>query len=262
MKKSLLVTSGCSWTFGVGVGFRDGMTKGQYHQIAWDNDICNQLSFRGILSDKYGLDNINLAKGGDSNQRQFRLIKNFFASKETKSLLPEYEQVFVLHGITSTARNELYVVEKNEMISFKFDIQAEESWCKSWVKNFYDHKNELARLAEEMTFLNDYYRAIGVKNLWFDTFNHHDYPSNIDNLIEPDKNYRDMLSVMANRLGISNIDNKYHFSSWKVDTNRVDALIELGYLNPISTHPTQLGHELIAQVIDEFFGKLHVKTTI
>jgi hypothetical protein len=262
MKKSLLVTSGCSWTLGVGVGFQNGMTDEQYSQICWDSDICDQLSFRGILSNKYNLDNINLAGGGNSNQRQFRLIKKFFTSKETKDLLTKYDQVFVLHGITSTARNELYVVEKNRMISFKFDVDAKQSWCKDWVKNFYDHDNELVRLTEEMTFLNDYYCAIGVKNLWFDTFNHHNYPSNIDNMIEPDKNNRDMLSVMATRLGILDIDNKYHLSSWEDDTNRVHNLAKLGYLNPISYHPTQQGHELIAQIIDEFFGKLHVKTTI
>ena len=62
MKKSLLVTSGCSWTFGVGAGFQHGMTKEQYHQIAWDTNISDQLSFRGILSNKYGLDNINWAQ--------------------------------------------------------------------------------------------------------------------------------------------------------------------------------------------------------
>jgi hypothetical protein len=262
MKKSLLVTSGCSWTYGVGAGYQDGMSLADYEKIAWDNNLCNQLSFRGILSAKYDLDNINLAEGGDSNQRQFRLIKNFFSSTQTKKLFDNYDRIFVLHGITSTARNELYIVERKYLTNFKFDGHDNTTWCKAWVKNFYDHNNELERLAEEMTFLNDYYQAVGVENLWYDTFNHHNYPAPIDKMIEPDKDRRDLLSSMLIKLGITDMDNNYHLSSWKVDTDRVDTLIKMGYLNPFSKHPTQLGHELIAQIVDEFFGKLYVKTTI
>lgn len=262
MKKSLLVTSGCSWTYGVGVGYNVDMALAEYEKIAWDDNLCNQLSFRGILSNKYGLDNINLAEGGDSNQRQFRLIKNFFCSEQAKNLFDQYDRIFVLHGITSTARNELYIVERKYLTNFKFDNQDNTDWCKAWVKNFYDHDNEVERLSEEMIFLNDYYRAIGVENLWYDTFNHHNYPVLIDNMIELNKDRRDLLSSMLMKLGITDMDDNYHLSSWKVDTNRVDTLIKMGYLNPFSKHPTQSGHELIAQIIDEFFGKLYVKTTI
>lgn len=262
MKKSLLVTSGCSWTYGTGAAYSPGMSLTEYKKIAWDNSLCDRLSFRGILANKYNLDNINLATGGSSNQRQFRLIKNFFSSTETKRNLEKYDRIFVLHGITSTARNELYPVEKESLTNFKFDGDSSNSWCKAWVKNFYNHDNEVERLTEQMIFLNDYYRAVGVENLWYDTFNHHHYPVPIDRLIAPNADCRDLLSTMSARLGETIVNDNYHLSSWKVDSDRVSKLISLGYLNPISTHPTQLGHSLIAKIIDEFFEKQYEPSPI
>ena len=103
--------------------------------------------------------------------------------------------------------------------------------------------------------MNQYYRSVGIKNLWIDTFNHHDYPVAIDNLIEmhpgTDPGSRDMLSTMAILNGLDTFDNNYHYSSWKSDTNRVQFLIDRGFLNPISTHPTKQGHALIADIIDK-----------
>ena len=52
MKKSLLITSGCSWTFGVGVGYQDGMTKEEQEQRG--RDIDQALRQGGIYAGKVG----------------------------------------------------------------------------------------------------------------------------------------------------------------------------------------------------------------
>jgi hypothetical protein len=180
MSKTVLVTFGCSWTAGVGVGYDDGMNKTEYRNIAWDDNINNEFSFRGLLSKKYNIENINFSKGSSSNQRQFRLLKNFLCSDQFKNLIDNHK-VIVLHGITSTARNELYINDKESLINFKYDQSEYSEWANVFVKHFYNHDNEVNRLAEDMIFFNQYYSAMNVKNLWFDTFNHHNYLNNIDN---------------------------------------------------------------------------------
>jgi hypothetical protein len=70
--QTVLVTCGCSWTYGVGAGYQNDMSESKYMSIAWDENLCNTLSFRGILSNKYGFHNINFAEGASSNQRLLR----------------------------------------------------------------------------------------------------------------------------------------------------------------------------------------------
>jgi hypothetical protein len=254
--QTVLVTCGCSWTYGVGAGYQNDMSESKYMSIAWDENLCNTLSFRGILSNKYGFHNINFAEGASSNQRQFRLLKNFLASDQFKQLINNGSKIIVLHGITSTARNEMYLNDQGSLVNFKYDNVEFKKYAIPIIEYFYNHNNEVARLAEEMNFINQYYKATSVKNLWFDTFNHHQYPLVIDNIIQQDESNRDLLSSMASLNGLSEFDNNYHKSSWDIDSNRVQCLIDSGHLNPISKHPTKQGHELIANIISQYLEKV------
>jgi hypothetical protein len=96
--KTLLITFGCSWTYGVGVNYSPGMNLSTFKKTAWDKSLCDKLSFRGILSSNLGLDNINFSHGGASNQRQFRLAKKFFVSAEFAQLKKKYKNIIVLWG--------------------------------------------------------------------------------------------------------------------------------------------------------------------
>ena len=254
--KSVLVTFGCSWTYGVGVVYNSNMSKDEYMKIGWDIDTCSKKSFRGLLSLRYNLQNINFAHGGASNQRQFRLLKNFLASPECQQLIHSGTTVIVLHGITSTARNEMYFNEKKCLVNFKYDDSNLSKWNSVIVEHFYNHDNEVNRLAEEMQFINQYYKTIGIKNLWFDTFNHHQYPVDIDNLIENNSTNRDFLTYLALSTGLQEFDDTYHLSSWKTDSNRVKFLVNNGYLNPFTKHPTEQGHKLIADHISTHIEKV------
>jgi hypothetical protein len=295
----MLVTLGCSWTFGVGVGYTQNLGHAEYKSIAWDSDLCNTLSFRGILSTKYNLVNKNLSSGGSSNQRQFRLAKIFFSSDEFKQIQKEFDQITVLWGITSTARNELFSIEDGQLRNFFYSENSQ--LAKSLVKFSYDHQNEVNLLETEMIHWDNYFENLNIKNLWFDTFNHHDYwesykpiyeanagpnwptwknfccqdftnvgseiineifdsnrwdfslvGNSLPNLVLKNKNPRDLLSQLAINNGCTDIDNRYHTSDWDVDSNRVSYLVDRGILNPHSHHPTRIGHEQIANILDEY----------
>jgi len=158
---------------GVAVGYTPGMSNTKLTEIAWQVDICDNFSFRGLLSKKYGLTNKNFSVGGSSNQKQFRLAKEFFSSNEFKKLQDKFDQIIVLWGITSTARNEMYWNSEQALRNWHFSNGVNES--RAMVKYFYDHTNEVERILFEMRFWNEYFELKKIKNLWFDTFNHHNY---------------------------------------------------------------------------------------
>lgn len=254
-KKIALITFGCSWVAGVGVCYEPGMPRSEFLQYGWDDEINSKFSFRGLLSKKYNFDNINHSLAGSSNQLQFYRLKNFFSANKVKQLFDEYDDVIVLHGITSTARNYMYVDEKKSAITFMYT--GDDKWSKIMVKNFYNHDHEVECLDTEMTFLDEFYSAVGIKNLWVDTFNTHNYPRGSLRLIGRDSDERDLLTLMSKRVGLAESDCRYHASSWHVDTNRIEVLQKTGYVNPYSRHPTKKGHELIAEILDE-----HIKQVI
>ena len=108
-----LITLGCSWVFGIGsyfdaenpvdrVTYNTTFRKGSaYRQsgeefeddTCWRNKLCNELN----------LTNINLSKGGSSNQSQFRRATKYFAENEI-----DWQNTVVLWGITSIYRDELW----------------------------------------------------------------------------------------------------------------------------------------------------------
>jgi hypothetical protein len=251
--KTLFITFGCSWTYGVGVGYQSGMTLEEYKAISWDPQICNQYSFRGLLSSKYNLTNINFALGGSSNQTQFRLAKEFFISKEFNELKTEYSKIIVFHAITSITRNEMFNLEKKLMQPFFYSVShydpAITDISKAIMKYSYCPLNIVEQLANEMLFWNMFYKANNISNLWVDTFNHHDYLKQIPNMIGMEENPRDLLSKLALDHNIAEVDNLYHASSWQIDTNRLEPLIKQELINPISLHPTKKGHAEIAYSI-------------
>jgi hypothetical protein len=255
--KRLLITFGCSWTYGVGVGYRQNMPGDEYQDIAWKLTVCNQLSFRGLLSKKYGLVNKDFSSGGSSNQLQFRLAKIFFTSDHFKRLQSEFDQIIVLWGITSTARNELYFNSTGKRQNFFYS--SDEIEAKLMTKYFYNHTHEVTQLLTEMRFWNDYFESKNINNLWFDTFNHHEYGDDqfiLKNLICAQENPRDLLSKLAIKNGQFNIDNNYHISDWKIDSNRIKYLVDIGVLNPYSHHPTQQGHIQISEILAPYIESL------
>lgn len=307
--KSLLITFGCSWTYGVGVNYTNDISVTEYNKIAWDQKICDQFSFRGLLSKRYNLINENFSSGGSSNQRQFRLAKEFFSLREIKQLKNEFDKILVLWGITSTARNEMWSLESGKLVNFFYSRRDNLKLNKHLLKFHYDHDHEVRSLRTEMHHWNTFFKSLNINNLWFDTFNHHNYNlpgpeilefenlyktaqgsdwpqwedflknqfvvnqeiydeitdgkrwawakliRPIENLLFDRENPRDLLSKLALQNGCHTVDDRYHRSTRNIDSNRIEYLKNCKILNPISHHPTRLGHEQIADMLSPYIEK-------
>jgi hypothetical protein len=271
-----LITLGCSWTWGAGAGYQEGMSKDEYKSIVWDENLADQLSFRSLLAKKYNYKNINFSIWKSSNQKQFRIAKRFFSSEYFKKIKKDADEILVLWGITSTGRNEVYSTVENQYVNFLLahphhKTDTERKLSEFFFENIYDHDQSVFELSQDITHWNDYFSFMNIKNYWFDSFNHHDYTvnspglkkfsdnknyintSNISNLVINHPHARDLLSQLALRNGMNELDNNYHSSAWVADTNRLDFLIEKKLINPYSFHPTKLGHEQIANMFDYIF---------
>ena len=267
-----LITLGCSWTWGAGLAYTNSMTLDDLKRVVFNKDLADSISFRGLLSEKYGYKNINFSMMKSSNQKQFRLARQFFSSDTFKKIKDSGEEIVVLWGTTTTGRNEVFSNEKNEYVSFLLNhpnhqSELERKLCNFFTENTYDHEHEIFELAQNMTHWNDYFKLLEVKNYWFDSFNHHDYTTNstgtgdeyinktcIENFAINHDSGRDLMSQLAIISGMDNYDSNYHSNAWLHDnTNRIDFLIEKGLINPHSFHPTVKGHALIASMMDHLF---------
>tara|TARA_Y100000289_G_scaffold8864_1_gene7876 strand:- start:473 stop:1264 length:792 start_codon:yes stop_codon:yes gene_type:complete len=258
MKK--LVTFGCSWTFGTGSAFENGMTKMEYRNISADKELCRQNAFRTILAEHYQYKNVNYSVQGSSNQRQFRHARKYFATNELAE-----DKVIVLWFITSTARHEVYCTNRwgkegnagysnvlygNGGTAHEHMMRKCNFDSKQYVKDHYNHEEQVRRLRFEMLHWNRYFEGRGIENYWIDTFNHHDYGAEIPRLLFDKEPRRDVLYQMLNARGISIQNDSYHISQYTRDSKRIDTAVRLGLVNPYSYHPTKAGHYLIAELIN------------
>ena len=298
MNKNLLVTFGCSWTYGIGVEYEPGMRKKDYLKVNRDSQAADTKSFRALIASRLGFDNKNFSKGASSNTAQFRKAESYFTSREF--LEHTYDRVIVLWGITSLTRTELFSIRQNSMLDILYN-NNDTNYGKLYLKEHYDTENELRLLSNQIDHWNHYFQLLGIENYWFDTFNHHDYPiysyANLDrasyssmsgndwptyeyykqninsdsvqsinkemfnmgcgkNVEQFKKKFlffnekpRDLLSKLCYYNGVHEFDDRYHSSNWNSDTSRINLLVEKNILNPVSFHPTKIGHKQISEII-------------
>jgi hypothetical protein len=157
---------------GVGAGYKDGMTESQYKKIAWSPNFAH-VTFSALIASKFGMVNKNLAAGGCSNQMQFRIARNFFVSNEFAKLQAEFSNIIVMWGITTTARIEVYNLQTS--LYDTAYLHDKDGIAKIYTKFHYDRDVAIDELATEMLHWNEYFQAKNIKNMWFDTFDHHEY---------------------------------------------------------------------------------------
>jgi len=259
----LLVTFGCSWVKGKGASYREGMSRDEYDKMSQVDEINSPFAFRTLLAERNNLEHINFSINGSSNQRQFRDATKFFSSQEFEEYQRKYSTIIVLWGITSTARTEVFDIRKRKWakIFYNWNMSAvqnfEDASKKDYVdlrdlmiRSFYDHDIEVDRLSYEMRHWNQFFKGIGVKNLWFDVLNHYDYNVEFNNLC---LDYpRDLLSQITSHKQ----KDRFHFSQRSLDCRRVSKGIMRKTLNPHSHHPTKKGHEKIFEILDPYVKDL------
>ena len=258
---NLLVTFGCSWTYGVGSWYDKPISSEEYKTVAkkLDKEYENKTSFRALLAKKHGYHNINFALMASSNQTQMRRAQEYFNTDDYK----KYDKVIVLWGITSTARGEAWIKGepnirysdkerrnmKGEFKSFMYTYKKRNLGLAGEIRNFhYDHEAEVGRLETHMNHWNTYFKLLGIKNYWFDTFNHHDY--DVPRMIFRHDKRRDLMSKLCKSMGKSYDKDGYHFSVFTLDCDRPNFLVKKGIVNPYSFHPTMKGNIMIADMLD------------
>ena len=260
-----LITFGCSWTLGIGSWYDSDkhakMSKEEYDEYqkrGKGKQLKSEYCFRTLLARKHNYVNINLSACASSNAKQFRLAEKYFNTDDYK----KYDNVIVLWGLTSTARMEFWSLQKKKYQShFMTDnIKIENLLSRTnnkhdlnimLRKNHYDHDIEVERLSTQIQHWDKYFNMIGVKNYWFDTFNHHDYDYKSSNMIMGDENPRDLMSSLCKSQGLSFKKDSYHFSNWKLDSDRIKFLLKRNLVNPISHHPNKQAHILLADILDK-----------
>jgi hypothetical protein len=238
-----LITLGDSWVWGVGADYQEGMSEKNYKDIAWNQ---SKNCFRQLISNHFDLENLNLSRGGSSNQAQFRLALNTFFGKDKINI---QETDIVLWGITSVFRTELWHTDKAE---FK-DIFLPDATAVSKILAVHHHseKEELTILGHQMQLWNTYFKSMNIKNYWFNVFNDHSWDIKIDNFLFEKAS---LLSFMVNDY---TENDKYHTSRWDLSTDRkITTAKEMKLVNPITGHPTKKSHEMIAeQLLKKMEGK-------
>ena len=101
---------------------------------------------------------------------------------------------------------------------------------------------EPARVKElEIEFLhwNQYFKLLGIKNFWYDTFCSFNYSIKVPNFFDIDKKRRDLLSVI--------VDDHRKDTSFKIFFPSDDFVYacKQELVNPYSYHPLTVGYELL-----------------
>jgi|TARA_Y100000289_G_scaffold30904_1_gene30580 hypothetical protein len=253
----LLVTLGCSWVKGIGSYYDEKMTLDEYREHQKDEEYVKQYAFRTLLAERNNLEAVNFGVGGSSNKKQFRKATEFFSSPEFEEYQNKYSTIIVLWGLTSTARTENYDTKHEDWVNFLYGSDPKDpdyiEFNDLMLKRFYDNQAEINALADQMKHWNEFFKCKGVKNLWFDILNHHDYPYEFDNLcMDDDGSPRDLLS----RITTHKTRDRFHFSVWKSDCARTEKGVFTKTLNPYSNHPTKKGHEKIFNLLDPYVKEL------
>ena len=243
-----LITFGCSWTKGQFSWYDPNILK--YTQMSVQEMQKNnpqevdEYCFRTILSRRHDYVNINFAAGGSSNQKQFRLAEEYFNTDDYK----KYDNIIILWGITSTARLDVWSNKKNRYVNFRLTNSSN----REWATDHYNHEIEVKRLSTQMQHWDNYFEMIGVKNYWFDTFNHHDYTYDSPNMIMQHEKPRDLMSNLCIDMGHNSSMNNYHHSKWVLDDDRIKFLRKKNLVNPITHHPNRECSILLADMLDKF----------
>ena len=254
-KIKYLFVNGCSFVAGVNAG--------EYLGISQDDERVKDLRFSKILSDKLGIEEINLAKGGESNEYSIRTTFDWIENNKDKV----NETLFIL-GVTETSRIEFFLTQsKNFQTSAmswvianyenKYNIKKHEhpgyspehtiprlfgtdtisaddglEWFINYIKYFYD-ENERGREIERQykmleSFINKYGGKLILFNSVYDVIDDKDYFNFFNFPCE--KNYWKEYNWIMQSSG----------KNWKTSC----------------THPSHLSHKWFAEKLYDFVGKI------
>jgi hypothetical protein len=246
-----LITFGDDWTLGTGAWYKPGMPK-----VVYDNtDVDYESSWRMMLLDYYGYgcqDRYkNFASSKSSNQKQFALAKQYFSSKDYWSNTFKEKNKVVLWGLTTTRRDYKWCNDTSEYEDIIFREEYDDSKYKDKIGyglNKWCHNDRVSvkELQVEILHWNQYFKALGIKNYWFDTFSSKPYTIKPPNFLDIGSTHRDLLSLLCIKHAVGNRDSS---GGWVND--KFEYALNNKLINPHDLLPKKEGH----QKIFEYFVK-------
>lgn len=245
MKSSILLAAGCSWTVG--------------------KNVDPKFTFAQLLQHKLGIDEFySVAKNGSNNTTQLKQITDFINDHGK-----QYAKIFVLWGLTSIYRWEMYSTVTNQieecMIgknSLNSDLEKE---LKYYFSHFFNAEYELSKLGKQIILLNGYLKNLEIDHLIFNSFQ--GYNSKDLQINDIDTNYfyqveeknNDMLSFLCQ---VSNTKISTSKVPWlnlarnsadeQFNNSSIKELQNTGLLDTVDAHPTVQAHELIANQLYDY----------
>ena len=246
---SLFVAIGCSWTRAWGsfpdcIDFRDNNYRDDldfYNNKSYVGRVCNYLKYHAKIC---------MAIPGSNNDMQIRLLIELLQKNRSK-----FDKIFVLWGITSHLRWELYSNNVDAPTMFMMGSKVppgKEEERKWFITRHWNDAFELERLSQKIVTTSTYLKNLDVDHLFFPTFE--SYNSNNMNLnyvddgnfFRPKDSVNDMLHLWAQHEKLHVPDNILSNPYSEKDVLQLDKLIKLNYLSKKLAHPTEKGHEDIA----------------
>jgi hypothetical protein len=245
MKPTILVTAGCSWTFG--------------------KNVVRERGFPQLLQRKFDFTKLcNLAENGSNNETQLRKLTRFVDENRDK-----YSKIFVLWGLTSIYRWEMYssITDQVEAcMAGKYTTNQDlGNEIKYYFSHFFDKDYELAKLGEQIILLNGYLKNLGINHLIFNCFQSYNNKDLQINNIDEKYFYRvkeqnnDILSLLCQtadiKISTSSVPwlnlMKYP-DEYQYNNNSIKELQNQGWLDLIDAHPTIEAHKLIANELYDY----------
>lgn len=252
----IFLAIGCSWTRAWGA---DNSCKpfGSKDYKDDHNFILNR-SYVGLLARHLGFDSIiNLAIPGSSIDMQVRFLVEFL-QKNRK----QFRRIFVLWGLTSHLRWELYSNKIDKPVAFQIGADVpvvaasfypgRDIEMRSFLVNHWNEAFELERYNHKIVMTHAYLSMLDIDHLFFCTFESFDHTNmNLEQI--PDDKYflknchpADMLSLWCKENDIPRPWPVYSAPFSEQDISVQQDLIDLGFLSQNYAHPTEKAHSDIA----------------
>lgn len=263
MKPSVLIAVGCSWVAGAYMDTDPTTTDFDYnHEV--DPEFRRQHSFAGLVQQRLGLDQIHfIARNGASNDDQ---IRNLIAFIDTHK--DDYSQIFVLWGLTSIYRWEVYSSSLGYIEDSAFGRDTHKPEVLEEIKYYYSHfwnkEYELEKLGNKVLLASGYLESLGIKHLFFNSFQGYSSENllvkniKIKSFYHPEKQDNDMLSFLCdkNKVQIKKTSvpflNLLRPAGKQMNSSSIKELQIAGWLDCATAHPTVKAHKLIADELYDY----------
>jgi hypothetical protein len=253
MKPTLLLAAGCSWVAGRSIDTDPSVLDVDLDHVE-DSKFVREHSFAGILQKKLGLDELQfVAKNGSNNDTQFGDIVSYINLNRDR-----YSKIFVLWGLTSIYRWEMYSNSMNRVRPCVLGRDSKNVEVKNYFKNHWNEDYELSKLNVKIISLSGYLNSLSIDHLFFNAFQSYKFDIASKNFYRVSEPNNDLLSFLCQTNDIEISDKKipwlnlYTVKEKQYNPGCIKKLQEKGILDRATAHPTVQAHKLIAEELHNY----------